>query len=275
MKTNIFSSILLLPSSVLVLATPMKDHMHAIRAPSMSSSSSSSATPSGTKTSCAPGGYMSALGDFDLQLPIAASSGGSAEQISATAVAGCSGYQNPDWFYWNTASSYLVMKAPPTSTPCAKTSGSKHCRTELREADPSSWSPSGTNTMTVKLKVAQADDGDYGTVIGQVFSASFSKPIIELYYNPQGVVTVGLETTTAGGDENFTKIGTIPENTVFTYELNYSNDELTVSLNGGTANHFSVTPLGTPDAYFKAGDYNQGDNVASEVDIYSIDVVHS
>lgn len=218
---------------------------------------------------------MSALGDFDLQLPIAASSSGSAKQVSATAVAGCRGYQNPDWFYWNTASSYLVMKAPPTSTPCAKTSGSEHCRTELREADPSSWSPSGTNTMTVKLKVAQADDGDYGTVIGQVFSASFSKPLIELYYDPQGVVTVGLETTTSGGHEKFKQIGTIPQNTVFTYELNYSNDELTVSLNGGTAHQFSVKALGTPDAYFKVGDYNQGKNVASEVDIYSINVVHS
>lgn len=233
------------------------------------------ATPSAAATSCAPGGYLSVLSDFDLQLPIATSSGGTAEQIPATKVAGCDGYQNADWFYWNTASSYLVMKAPPTSTPCAKTSGSEHCRTELREADPSSWSPSGTNTMTVKLKVAQADDGDYGTVIGQVFSASFSKPIIELYYSEEGVVTVGLETTTSGGHENFTKIGTIPENTVFTYELNYSNDELTVSLNGGEANHFSVTQLGTPDAYFKVGDYNQGKNVASEVDIISIDVVHS
>lgn len=79
----------------------------------------------GTKTSCAPGGYMSALGDFDLQLPIASSKGGSAEQISTTAVASCSSYQNPDWFYWNTASSYIVIKVPSTSTPCAKTSGKR------------------------------------------------------------------------------------------------------------------------------------------------------
>lgn len=232
------------------------------------------ATPT-TTASCAPGGYLSILSDFNLQLPIATSTGGTAEQIPASKLAGCNGYQNSDWFYWNTASSYLVMKAPPTSTSCAKTSGSQHCRTELREANPSSWSPSGTNTMTVKLQVAQADDGDYGTVIGQVFSASFSKPIIELYYNPEGVVTVGLETTTAGGHENFTNIGTIPEKTVFTYELNYSNDELTVSLDGGKANHFSVTQLGTPDAYFKVGDYNQGKNVFSEVDIISIHIVHS
>lgn len=226
-------------------------------------------------TTCAPGGYLSILSDFDLQLPIATTTGGTAEQIPASELAGCNGYQNSDWFYWNTASSYLVMKAPPTSTPCAKTSGSKHCRTELREADPSSWSPSGTNVMTVKLQVVQADDGDYGTVIGQVFSASFSKPIIELYYNPEGVVTVGLETTTTGGNENFTQIGTISEKTIFTYVLNYTNDELTVSLNGGAANHFSVTQLGTPDAYFKVGDYNQGKDSSSEVDIISIDIVHS
>lgn len=78
---------------------------------------------------------------------------------------------------------------------------------------------------------------NYGTVIGQVFSADFSKPIIELYYNPQGDVTVGLETTTSGGHSEFTKIGNVPEKTTFTYELNYSSDELTVSLNGGDTNH--------------------------------------
>lgn len=89
----------------------------------------------------------------------------------------------------------MVMKAPPLpsgASTCAHTSGSKHCRTELREENPSSWSPTGTNTMTVALKVPTADDGDYGTVIGQVFSAEYSKPVAELFYNPAGTITMVL-----------------------------------------------------------------------------------
>ena len=166
------------------------------------------------------------------------------------------------------------MNAPPSSTGCAETSGSQHCRTELREENPSSWSASGANAMTVELTVLEADDGDYGTVIGQVFSAEYSKPVVELYYKPSGDIFIGVEQTTNGGDTDFNPVGNIPEGTKFTYELGYSNDVLSSSLNGGTKQTFDTSQLGYPDSYFKVGDYNQGTNDYSKVDINSITIVH-
>ncbi|KAF3390935.1 hypothetical protein DPV78_010848 [Talaromyces pinophilus] len=222
---------------------------------------------------CAPGYYMPTLSNFQLQLPYS-TDGGDPLFVSGSELSGCDGYQNSTWFYWNETSNHLVMNAPPSSTGCAKTSGSQHCRTELREKNPSSWSASGTNTMTVELTVPEADDGDYGTVIGQVFSAEYSKPVVELYYKPSGDIYMGVEQTTTGGDTDFNLVGNIPEGTKFTYELGYSNDVLSFSLNGGTKQTFDTSQLGYPDSYFKVGDYNQGTNDYSKVDINSITIVH-
>jgi hypothetical protein len=129
--------------------------------------------------------------------------------------------------------------------------------------------------LRVRGAVPAADDGSHGTVIGQVFSAEYSKPVAELYYEPSGNIYIGVEQSTAGGDEIFTKVGSVPEGTVFTYELGYSNDVFTVTINGGSAQSFPTSQLGNPNSYFKVGDYNQGKSVFSEVDVYSIAVVHS
>ena len=237
------------------------------------SKTSTTAQPTAT-AACAPGYYLPEIGNFNLQLPYG-SSNKDPKTVDGDDLTGCNGYQNTTWFYYDTAGGYMVMNAPPSSADCAMTSGSVHCRTELREENPDSWSPKGTNTMTVKLAVPKADDGDYGTVIGQVFSADYSKPVAELYYNPAGTLTVGLETTTSGGHENFTVVGTVPEGTTFTYEWSYSDDVLSMSVNGGSHQTFETDQLGNPNSYFKVGDYNQGVDVYSQVNIYSITIVHS
>jgi hypothetical protein len=213
------------------------------------------------------------IGNFDLQLPIG--SDGKPKTVSGSDLTGCDGFQDPDWFYWDADAKSIVMKAPPSSSDCVKTTNSKHCRTEFRETNPKSWSASGTNKMTVSLTVVTADDGSHGTVIGQVFSAEYSKPVAELYYNPSGDIYIGVEQSTSGGDSDFTKVGNVPEKTAFTYELSYSDDNLTFSLNGGDAQSFETSQLGNPDSYFKFGDYNQGEDVDSEVDVTSVDIVHN
>lgn len=229
--------------------------------------------PSST-SSCAPGAYISVLTNFDLQLPYA-TSGSSPASISGSKLAGCDGYQNASWFYWDSTDSYMVMKAPPLNgDSCAHTSGSVHCRTELREENPGSWSPKGTNTMTVTLSVPEPDDGSHGTVVGQVFSAEYSKPVAELYYDQSGDLVIGVEQTTSGGKSDFSTIGNVAVGTKFTYVLSYSGDNLTVSLNGADAKSFPTSQLGDPNSYFKVGDYNQGSKDSSEVDVYSIDIVH-
>jgi hypothetical protein len=227
-------------------------------------------------SNCAPGAHISILSNFDLQLPYA-TKGTSPAQISGSALAGCNGYQNASWFYWDDSNNYMVMKAPPLQNgdSCAHTSGSVHCRTELREENPDSWSPKGTNTMTVTLSVPKPDDGSHGTVVGQVFSAEFSKPVAELYYNQSGDLVIGVEQTTSGGHSIFSPIGNVAVGTKFTYILSYSDNNLTVTLNGGTAQSFPTSQLGDPDSYFKVGDYNQGVDDSSEVDVYSVAIVHN
>jgi hypothetical protein len=224
-------------------------------------------------TGCAPGFFLPEIDNFSLQLPYGP--GNSPLTITGAELSGCSGFQNASWFYWDDAGSFLVMKAPPSDTNCAKTTNSLHCRTEFREENPASWSPTGTNIITVKLAVPAADDGSHGTVIGQVFSAEFSKPVAELYYGPSGNIFIGVEQTTSGGHEIFSQVGTVPEGTIFTYELGYTKDVFTVTINGGAAQSFRTSQLGNPNSYFKVGDYNQGTKVFSEVDVYDITVVHA
>lgn len=139
------------------------------------------------------------------------------------------------------------MKVPgsPASSGCVTTPNSLHCRTELREIVPSSWSPNaGLNRLTVTLAVEEPDESSKGTVIGQIHidDSISSKPgmsvflsfcsgdvvffipqlsrlidtnqfpliVCELYYNSAGTIQMGVEFNSAGGDETFTTIGTIP-----------------------------------------------------------------
>ena len=269
---QIKATAVLLLLSLLPLASAR--HSKSTTAKSTGGTSPTTTTGGTAPTGCAPGYYLPEITNFSLQLPYGKNAGSSPLEITGAELAGCGGYQNASWFYWDTEGDYMVMKAPPNDTDCAHTSGSLHCRTELREENPDIWSPSGTNTMTVKLKVAVADDGDYGTVIGQVF-ATYSKPVCELFYAPDGVITLGVEQTTEGGHDIFYQVGTIPINTEFTYEYSYSNNILSLSINGGTPQMFPTSQLGNPNSYFKVGDYDQGKTHYAEVDIYSIVIVHT
>ncbi|MBV8362849.1 MAG: polysaccharide lyase family 7 protein, partial [Deltaproteobacteria bacterium] len=68
------------------------------------------------------------------------------------------------------------------------TSGSKHCRTELREmtssGEQAAWAPSGTNTMDVTGQVTLLGGGSNGKVtVGQVYNSDDSIPLCELQYS--------------------------------------------------------------------------------------------
>lgn len=230
--------------------------------------------------SCAPGGNFD-LKPWELQLPVGST--GRPTTITSSKLDGCDGYQNSDYFYTDSSDGSLVMKVPgdPSSTGCVTTPNSKHCRTELREMDPSSgdaasWDPNAaTNRLSATLTVVKADNSKYGTVIGQIHidDSVSSKPVCELYYSQDGDLTMGVEQTRSGGNEVMTKVGNVPLNTQFTYEIRYENNELSVSINGGDAKTLSTYQLDAPKSYFKAGNYNQGTS-ASEVHFYDISVQH-
>lgn len=194
-------------------------------------------TVSALDPNCAPGGNFD-LSVWELQLPIGST--GDPKTISTSSLQGCSGFQDPDYFFTESngdggpaiVMGALVTKVPgsPDSSGCVTTTNSLHCRSELREENPSSWSPKdATNRLKVSLYVTVADNSERGTVVGQIHidDSVSSKPVCELYYNSNGDISIGVEQTLSGGNEKFTSLGNVPLGTQFTYELDYSGGSFT------------------------------------------------
>ncbi|KAJ7574926.1 polysaccharide lyase family 7 protein [Mycena floridula] len=223
---------------------------------------------------CAPGGNFD-LSHWVLQLPIGST--GSPQTISTSSLEGCSGFQNFNYFFTESGDGALVMKVPgsPASAGCVTTPNSLHCRTELREENPSSWSPKAAlNRLIVSLAVTVPDDSAHGTVIGQIHidDSVSTKPVCELYYRSNGDISIGVEQTRAGGNQVFTALGNVPIGTRFTYELEYSSGLLKVAINGRFKT-LDTFQLDEPTSYFKVGNYNQGSS-RSDVHFFSIFVQH-
>lgn len=229
----------------------------------------------------APGGNFD-MSYWQLQLPIG--SPGAPTTISSSALQGSNGYQDPGHHYFFTESGdgALVMKVPgsPSSAGCVTTPNSLHCRTELREVNPSngnaaSWSPNAaTNRLKATLIVTVPDDSGTGTVIGQIHidDSISTKPVCELYYNNNGDISIGVEQTRSGGNQVLTSLGNVPVGTKFSYEIDYSSNVLKVAINGNFKT-LSTFQLDAPNSYFKAGNYNQGSS-PSDVHFFSITVQH-
>jgi Alginate lyase len=160
------------------------------------------------------------------------------------------------------------------------TSGSTHCRTELREVTSSgtlaAWAPSGTNTMDVTGQVTLLGGGSSGAVtVGQVFNSNDSIPLCELMYSASvgGFVLLYEEAKGAGTTVDLQT--PVALNTL-------TNSVLTVSINGTQV--YSQTPSSnilTKEFYFKCGNYDQTTSSGAVtttpytvVENYSIDVVH-
>ncbi|CCD53238.1 putative polysaccharide lyase family 7 protein [Botrytis cinerea BcDW1] len=277
-KFTIPQLLVLLPFLGLAIAAPAQKTTTKATSTTATATSTSAALgtglPSGNlKPTCAPGGNID-LSKWTLQLP--SGTKGHPDSVTGSKLAGCSGYTSKDYFYTNTDGS-IVMKVPGgVSTGCVTTANSKHCRTELREASPSSWSPSSaSNKLSATLQVVTADDSAHGTVIGQIHidDSVSSKPVCELFYNSKGVLSMGVEQTRAGGNEIVTEVGSVTIGSKFSYVIAYEGGKLSVVINGGAAKTLDTYQLDSPKSYFKAGNYNQG-NSKSEVHFFAIDVQH-
>ncbi|EQL00246.1 polysaccharide lyase family 7 [Ophiocordyceps sinensis CO18] len=222
---------------------------------------------------CAPGGNFD-LAHWSLQLPYG--DGGNIRTIKSQDLQGRDGFTGTT-FYTDRTTGQMVLTAPgnPNITGCTTTSGSIHCRTELRQVHRSNgrniwWSPRGINGLKVKMTVVKPDDGTRGTVIGQVFA---SGPLAEMYYSQRGEIVVGVK---AGPGERQTIVGVghVAVGTQFTYELSYSNNVLFVTINRKRT-RLDTSGYDSPPSYFKVGNYNQArSGEDSEVHIAAISVLH-
>lgn len=207
-------------------------------------------------------------------MPIDNGSGGPTT-ISSSALQGCSGYQDAghDYFFTESGDGATVMKAPSASnTDCPRTSGSQHCRTEFRETNPSSWSPAAS---TNRLHAELLGTAGASTCIGQVFQANsgYSKPIAELYYYDNGELHLGIARSEAGGGgQDLPLVGTVARGTRFSYDIHYEAKQLSISINGGDFQPMTLH-FDSPGAYFKAGNYNQGDD-AADVHFFALTTEH-
>lgn len=84
---------------------------------------------------------------------------------------------------------------------------------------------------------------------------------------------MGVERTREGGNSIFTPLGQIPVGQIFTYEIRYERNVLSVLVNGGAPIQLSTFDLDAPLSYFKCGNYNQGDSPSS-VHFFQIAVAH-
>ncbi|KAJ4288361.1 hypothetical protein N0V88_007400 [Collariella sp. IMI 366227] len=226
---------------------------------------------------CAPGGNFD-MRYWNLQLPIG--SPGRPTTIGSGELQGCSGYQNWDYFFSQKADGALVMKVPgsPDSAGCVTTPNSKHCRSELREVDPNNgWAAAWDPWQPVNRLFARLSCGQTGgsTVVGQIHidDSVSSKPVCELYYAQDGSLEMGVGQTRAGGNQIRFPVGNVPPGQVFTYEIRYESNELSVIINGGAKQVLPTFQLNYPRSYFKAGNYLQGSSAAS-VHFFEIRVQH-
>ncbi|KAH7232028.1 hypothetical protein FSOLCH5_008711 [Fusarium solani] len=218
---------------------------------------------------CAPGGNFD-LSHWKLQLPIG--SPGKPKTISSADLQGCNGFENFDYFFTNSKDGALAMKVPAKSQ-CVTTPNSKHCRTELREANPSKWSPfNARNRLYADLVVNQNDDE---IVVGQIHidDSISTKPVMELYYNSKGEFTVGVQKCRTCNQARTGVLAKVPKGQRFHYEIRYEKNKLSVSINDSPYKELDTFDLNGPDSYFKAGNYNQGEG-PTNTHFFSIILTH-
>ncbi len=143
------------------------------------------------------------------------------------------------------------------------TSGSLHCRTEMREMSSSTvaaaWAPTGTNTLTVSGEVLQVGGGSSGKVtLGQVFNSTDSIPLCEFQYSTSAGGFQLLYEEAKGAGTTVDLMKPVALSTPYTFTLALSGNVLTVSVDGTAV--YTHTPSAAVLAnqfYFKFGNYDQ------------------
>lgn len=196
-------------------------------------------------TAAAPGSNFN-LAPFTLQLPTGWA--GKIDTVSGANLA--AGYTNPHYFYTDSADGAMVMIDPAQGW---TTSGSKHPRTELREA--ATWTSAGINQLNATVAVPQVP---HHTAIGQIFQGSGpSKPLCELQVASDGVVRLLLENTNQGGSSTVHGIASVVPGARFDYELGLTGTTITVKVGGAVQSFTMDASFDGERFYFKAGDYDQ------------------
>ena len=215
---------------------------------------------------------------WELQLPIGPTN--SPTTVSAAEL--LAGFSD-DYFY-PAADGGQVFADPETGT---TTSGSQHCRSEMRElaADgaAAAWASSGHHRLTVSGQVLQVGGGSSGLVtVGQLFNGTDSIPLLELQYSSKKAGFQLLYEEAKGAGSTVDLATPVPLNTRYRFTLSLAEGAASVTINDQPV--FTRAPSAavlTKTFYFKFGAYDQTSSSGSPsrapytvVEVDSADVVH-
>jgi len=219
--------------------------------------------------SVAPGGNFN-LGIWQLQLPTG--SQGSPTTISSSQLKGASGYTNPAYFFTDKNDGSMTFFAPEKGV---TTPNSNFARTELRENG--DWALSGSNTLSARVRIVFVTKN---VCVGQVHlgsGGSSTKPLLELYYRPNGDIFIGTENSPSGG-QTLHKVGNVSVGTQWSYSINITSSKINLSVNGSSTSYSIPSSFKQYRQYFKAGSYNQSSSSSTtngaKVKFYELNVSH-
>jgi hypothetical protein len=233
-------------------------------------------TPPQLNPNLPPGGNFD-LSVWELQLPTG--SPGSPTTISPAQLKGPNGYTNPAYFFTDKTDGSMTFWDPESGV---TTPNSSYPRSELREMNPdgsaADWPLAGNHTLSATLRITQVTKN---VCVGQVHlgtGGSSTKPLLELYYKPDGTISAGLENSPDGGQTLHT-VGTVALGVPWSYVINVSGNTLRLTVNGSTTSYAIPSSFNAYHEYFKAGDYNQSASSSTtngaKVKFYSLTVAHS
>jgi hypothetical protein len=220
-----------------------------------------------------PGGNFN-LSVWQLQLP-----SGSAGSPDTVTPAQLKTYTNPAYFFTDKNDGSMTFWAPEKGV---TTPNSNYARSELREMNSNgsaaNWSLAGTHTLSAYLRIVSVTKN---VCVGQVHlgtGGSSTKPLLELYYRPNGDIHLGTENSPDGG-QTLHKVGNVALGAKWTYVITVTGNKINLAVNGTKTSYPIPSSFNPYKQYFKAGSYNQSSSSSTtngaKVKFYTLTVAHS